>query len=234
MSYCVNCGVELDASAKKCALCDTPIYNPREEKKEDVQTPFSHIPVIPKEIKTKFTALVISFILLIPNLVCALLNLFFQPENLWFINIASTSLLLWVLIIFPFLTAKLRPYLLWAFDTVAVALYVFIFHAQDFGGEKWYFTIALPIIGITSACVLYFIKWYRKRKRHWTSKVLHIFVDIVIILSVAALCFLLANKIVQCEIVLIADVCCISLVFFWLYANKSKRVRAWLAKKLFV
>ena len=29
MSYCVNCGVELDASAKKCPLCDTPVYNPK-------------------------------------------------------------------------------------------------------------------------------------------------------------------------------------------------------------
>ena len=28
MSYCVNCGVELDDSAKKCALCDTPVINP--------------------------------------------------------------------------------------------------------------------------------------------------------------------------------------------------------------
>ena len=28
MSYCVNCGVELDASATKCPLCDTPVYNP--------------------------------------------------------------------------------------------------------------------------------------------------------------------------------------------------------------
>lgn len=30
MSYCVNCGVELDASAKKCPLCDTPVYNPKD------------------------------------------------------------------------------------------------------------------------------------------------------------------------------------------------------------
>ena len=28
MSYCVNCGVELDNSLKKCVLCDTPVINP--------------------------------------------------------------------------------------------------------------------------------------------------------------------------------------------------------------
>ena len=32
MSYCVNCGVELDASLKSCPLCHTPVINPRELK----------------------------------------------------------------------------------------------------------------------------------------------------------------------------------------------------------
>ena len=30
MSYCVNCGVELDKSLRKCPLCNTPVLNPRE------------------------------------------------------------------------------------------------------------------------------------------------------------------------------------------------------------
>ena len=29
MSYCVNCGVELDVSAHACPLCGTPVVNPR-------------------------------------------------------------------------------------------------------------------------------------------------------------------------------------------------------------
>ena len=28
MSYCVNCGVELDSSAEKCVLCNTVVINP--------------------------------------------------------------------------------------------------------------------------------------------------------------------------------------------------------------
>lgn len=30
MSYCVNCGVELDRSLRACPLCNTPVINPRE------------------------------------------------------------------------------------------------------------------------------------------------------------------------------------------------------------
>ena len=40
MSYCVNCGVELDASLKNCPLCNTPVINPNELKKITPPSPF--------------------------------------------------------------------------------------------------------------------------------------------------------------------------------------------------
>ena len=234
MSYCVNCGVELDATAKKCVLCDTPVYHPNKIVEKDVSTPFSDKPVIPSNVKNKFVALIISYIILIPNIVCIFINLFTSPEKLWFIFVGSSSLLFWVVFVFPFFTKKLHPYIMWAFDTVAVALYTFVFYAQNFGGGKWYFGIALPIIGIVSLAVLCYIYWDRKRKHHWTSKVLHLFIDLVFIFAVTALCLFLSGRVLASEVFLVLDVCCLALVFFWLYANKSQKVRAWLANKVFV
>ena len=40
MSYCVNCGVELDRSAKACPLCNTPVINPNELLRKEQKTPF--------------------------------------------------------------------------------------------------------------------------------------------------------------------------------------------------
>ncbi len=234
MSYCVNCGVELDSSAKKCALCGTTVYHPSKKVEKDITAPFSDSPMVPSNVQKRFIALVVTYILLIPNIVCTLINIFTSPENLWCIYLASSSALLWVLFIAPFLVKKSRPYLLWAFDTVAVALYIWVFHSQDFGGGKWYFYIALPIVLIVSACVLAFIYWARKRKHHWTSKALHIFIDLIICLTVAGVCFLVNDHVVKAEVCLIIDVCCWALFFFWLYANKSKKVRAWLERKVFV
>ena len=37
MSYCVNCGVKLDKSLKKCPLCNTVVYNPNI--KEEINKP---------------------------------------------------------------------------------------------------------------------------------------------------------------------------------------------------
>ena len=44
MSYCVNCGVELDVGAGKCPLCDTPVINPGElEKRMAAQIGRAHV-----------------------------------------------------------------------------------------------------------------------------------------------------------------------------------------------
>ena len=40
MSYCVNCGVELDATAERCPLCHTPVQNPRQPVDHDRPRPF--------------------------------------------------------------------------------------------------------------------------------------------------------------------------------------------------
>ena len=105
MSYCVNCGVELDNTAKKCALCNTPVVNPNiiaglsEEEK-----PFSDKLIIPEAIKKRFLAFVVSVTMLIPNIVMFFLNVFFIRGNFWSIYVFSSCLLFWVVFVFPFFT----------------------------------------------------------------------------------------------------------------------------------
>ena len=40
MSYCVNCGVELDDTAAFCPLCHTPVHNPNQPVNQTAPTPF--------------------------------------------------------------------------------------------------------------------------------------------------------------------------------------------------
>ena len=40
MSYCVNCGVELDSTASFCPLCRTPVRNPGQPVDRDSPAPF--------------------------------------------------------------------------------------------------------------------------------------------------------------------------------------------------
>jgi hypothetical protein len=123
---------------------------------------------------------------------------------------------------------------MWGFDSLATALYIFVFYALNSKDEGWYFSIAIPSIAITSACAFYYIHWYRQRKRHWSSKVLHVFVDVTIILSILVVCLILNGYVFGATITAVCALSCLALVFFWLYVNKSKKVRAWLAKKMFI
>lgn len=236
MSYCVNCGVELDDSAKKCALCSTPVINPNApEPAVQPQTPFSSETHIPQGVKKRFIAYIISVVILIPNIVCFLTNAIFKG-GYWSVYVNTTSFLIWLIFVFPFFTKKLRPYLMWAVDTAGVALYVYFFFAINHqSGKDWYFQCALPIIAAVSLMVFFYMLWIRKKKRHWLLKSELIIADV----AFAGVLFgaLLANVTgfkAAFDIGMIIFVSCAVLIAFIVYCYSSKHMRRWLSKRFFV
>ena len=232
MAYCVKCGVELDESASKCVLCETPVILIKTD--ENAATPFSKTPNIPKGIKKKFVASIVSMLMIIPSISCAVVNIFFQSQGYWSVYVIGTVFLVWIIAVLPFLQRKVRPYLTWAFDTFAVAAYAYIFYPLTRTNSTVYLTLTLPIILCVSACVLFFIKWGRKKARHWSSVMIHILVDILVICIVVGLIYYVheyTEGIVTCLIIALST---LSLIGFGIYCNKSPRMRAWLEKKLFV
>lgn len=235
MSYCVNCGVELDKSAKKCALCSTPVINPNEITEEiKAEKPFSETIQLPKSIKKEFVAFVISVTMLIPNIVMLFLNVFFIRHGFWSVYVGASSLLLWVLFVFPFFTKKSRPFLMWAFDTVAVAGFfftVFALHGVDASVTK----STLSIVALISAAVLCLILWSRKRKHHWTANVVIFLLEATIVSFFAGLLTsIFTDNINFCVVGIVISVCTVVMTAFFVYCNRSKHVRAWLNKAFYI
>ena len=235
MSYCVNCGVELDDSANKCALCGTQVINPakQENKKEDKVAPFSEEVYLPKTVKARFFAGLISLIMLVPNMACFLVNILIFPESLWSAHILSASLLLWVIFVLPLFKKDHKTYFMWAFDTVALGAYTF-FLMNSFGATGWYLTCALPIILLISAMVLFYIVWVRKKKRSGILKALTICAEVALaFLFSGVLLSVCASVKYAVEIGIIVFVCIVAVVGFLAYCYKSESMRKWLSKKLF-
>lgn len=235
MSYCVHCGVELDPSAGKCALCSTPVIDPNIQPEPVVsEKPFADRVLIPKNIQRKFIAYVITMIMLIPNIVLFLVNLFFYRSGFWSIYFLSTTLLAWVLFVFPFFTNKLKPYLMWAFDTAAVCAYVFVFFAL--GGKKpTLFLSLLVVIILLSVAALIMLFWLRRKKRHWTAVMVHGFTDLFFVSLIAGFLIALINKNPSFFYSgLICSVSSLAIVGFFIYCNRSRRVRAWLNKAFYI
>ncbi len=236
MSYCVNCGVELDESAKKCALCHTTVINPNKEKTscELPDTPFSQAAHVPKEIQKRFIALVVSLVMLIPNIVCFFVNAVILSGSFWSIYVVATSFLVWIVFVLPFFIKNHRAYFMWAFDTAAVSLYVYLFYVMGRGLDKWYSQCALPIILFISFLVLVYLIWVRHKKRAGILKALVICVDVALASFVCGLILSVGGNVAYgTEIGFILFLCIAAVVCFLSYCYKSKSMRKWLSKKMF-
>ena len=98
MSYCVNCGVELDATLKECPLCNTPVINPKELMKAQKRSPFPVEKVPVEMVKRKDMGLLVTIVLVAIALTCIGLNLWFFNQSYWSVTVVGACLLLWVVL----------------------------------------------------------------------------------------------------------------------------------------
>ena len=106
MSYCVNCGVELDETASFCPLCHTPVYNPNQPVNEAAPKPF---PTERKEVPPSSKlpiAILISTVLASVAVCCGILNLFLKTQHTWSLYVIGAAIMLWIWTVPPLLHHK--------------------------------------------------------------------------------------------------------------------------------
>lgn len=149
MSYCVNCGVELDAGAHSCPLCGTPVINPRCPVDETAPPPF---PLVRREVEPvdrHSIGLLLTGVLASIALCCGLINwLAFFPTVPWSLYVAGAALLLWVWAALPFLVSRLPMPVYLLADLAAVAGMLVLIAALT-NGWDWLVRLALPIWAAT-------------------------------------------------------------------------------------
>ena len=122
MSYCVNCGVELDATASFCPLCHTPVLNPGQPVDEHAPKPFPTqrgevAPASKRELALLITAMLASV-----AVCCGVLNFFLRTAHTWSLYIVGAAVMLWIWLVLPLLAKKMLD------------------------GRSWFCGLALPII----------------------------------------------------------------------------------------
>lgn len=145
MSYCVHCGVELDATATFCPLCHTKVVDPGHPPDTQSPKPFPTQPGEVPPIHKGAVAGAITAMLACVAVGCGVLNLFLKPGRGWSLYVIGATTLLWFWIVLPLL-ARGIPLLARSFINVAaVALYVYLM-SVDLDGWNWYIGLAVPII----------------------------------------------------------------------------------------
>lgn len=145
MSYCVNCGVELDASAKACVLCHTPVYNPNEIRTEAVFTPYPTEHGQVERVKRKDMGILLSIVFLTTAITCGLLNCFAFEGTRWSLAVIGVCIMLWVIMIPVVIYTKQPIYVSLLYDGIAIAgyLYMLTFMTQS---SEWFWGLGLPIV----------------------------------------------------------------------------------------
>lgn len=235
MSYCVNCGVELDKSAKKCALCSSPVVNPFEQQNEtESYSPYPENYVIPKGVRKRYAAFMASVVILIPNIIFAITNLLVPESGKWAVYIVSTSGLMWFLFLLPFLLKKMKPYFLLFLDTAAVSTYVYVFYSI-YRQEGWFFGLAFPLILFIALIIGLMIKWLKKKRQDTIHIVIAILIEISVISIFADILFhrfYESQALISFSLIVAAS--CVALIIFFIFVLKNKRFRAWLSRKFFI
>ena len=145
MSYCVNCGVELDGALEECPLCNTPVINPRELSKQKKPSPFPAENGAVETIRRKDLGILTTSILGATAVAGGRRKLIVFNGVAWCRAVIGACLLVWVMMI-PLVIDSHQPiYLSLLFDGVAAGLYLFMlsFLTSDQG---WMWGLGLPIV----------------------------------------------------------------------------------------
>lgn len=155
MSYCVNCGVELDPSEKCCPLCGVEVINPRQPYDETSPRPYPRqLDPINNRINRRFVASILSICLAFPAVICVVINLILSRQADWSLLAAGALGLLWLCVVPYYLYRKPRFTLVFVPIFAGLAWYPLLVAVVLQSGD-WYMELALPLVIL--ACILVYV-----------------------------------------------------------------------------
>lgn len=145
MSYCVNCGVELEPSLQACPLCNTPVINPNERSKEIPPSPYPVNKGQVESVKRKDLGILLSVVLIATSVTCLLLNLLVFHAALWSLLVIGICICLFVFTFPAVFYSKTPLYISLLADGIAVAVYLFLISRLT-SSAVWFWQLGLPIV----------------------------------------------------------------------------------------
>lgn len=232
MPYCVNCGVELETSCPKCPLCDTEVIIPSKNKKVEEAPSYPQNCEIPKSTSKKYAAFVLSMVMLIPNIVFIILDMFFWQGSVAKF-IVAVSAVAWIWFILPLIWKKPQPLALLALDMLSLTMCIYLFTDLT-AKDSWFASLVMPIIITVWAFAALFILWLKKPRTGSAIAIAGIIAANVICYVVEICAVLYCDNKLQMLISLTVTAGSIPIIIFLFALRKSRRLTAWVKRKFFV
>lgn len=225
MSYCVNCGVELDKTGSVCPLCNTVVYNPNQPVDRNSPTPYPKEAGKSEKVDSKELTSLLTIVFVTVSVVCGLLNWLIFTHTHWSFYIIGVFAMVWVFLIPVFFRDKVNSFVCIALDGLALALYVGMISVLH-PGQGWYLEIALPIIFINTALLEVFYLFNIRLKTSAITKMM-VIVGIIAIITVAiqTLIGFHFNRMINLTWSAVVLACCVAVevILFALTLHKGAR-----------
>ena len=148
--YCVNCGVKLADTEKRCPLCQTVVYHPDIVKKEVEPLYPGEWPADP-QVNSRVAQFVVATIYLLTILICLVWDLRLGGGLTWAGYVIGGLLLSYVVILLPLWFQKPNPVIWVPCDFAAAGLYLLYINLAT--GGQWFLSFALPVTGVIGLIV---------------------------------------------------------------------------------
>ena len=142
--YCVKCGVKLQDSVNRCPLCDTPVWRPQEACPQDEK----YSSLLPEAVRNERIPGV-SFITVVLAAICLSFLIFClntYGNVAWSPYVTLGIGLFYVVVILPLWFQKPHPLIFVPVDFACLAAY--LFYICYAAGGQWFWSFALPVVGI--------------------------------------------------------------------------------------
>lgn len=161
MSYCVNCGVELEKSLQQCPLCGVEVVNPFEPHDPMLPSPYSaHIVRVQKRVERRYLAWIITILIMLAGTVCLMADLVYKGGITWSLYVVSSLMLAWILVLLPLLYTGLHPVLAVLLDVCALLAFLYVINIAD-TSQDWYLTLAMPQVLLYGLLALFDVLLWR-------------------------------------------------------------------------
>ncbi len=143
--YCVNCGVKLEDTEKKCPLCGTVVFHPALPRPEGERLyPADKYPV--QQQMSRGTGLVIiTALFLLPLIITLLVDLQINRVVTWSGYVMGALVLGYVVTVLPLWFRKPNPVIFVPVDFAALGVYLLYISLKTQGG--WFLSFGFPVVG---------------------------------------------------------------------------------------
>lgn len=238
MSYCVNCGVELRESEKKCPLCNTVVINPSQlyDEKSEPAYPKRTEALISSESR-KATFWLVTAILLGPAVICLVVDYAIQGGISWSFYASGGIGTLWVIMVVPFAMKNHTVVKSLVLDIAAVL--IFLYYVEKFsivdGVRPWFLALSVPVVLVTAAGVLcaYFLVQYTRLCK-LTLAAAFIVLCSALLAGVEVVTDIYLTSTVKLEWSLVAMAAAVCLAVVLLVINRKRNLKNSLKKRIHI